>query len=89
MPTLQESFKIPDIRTVRGVAAPPALSKDALTFWESVFERLVKTEGWRKYLADSQSEDGYVRGPALSKLLEESLATRRTVFNDLGIKVVR
>jgi len=89
VPTLQESFKIPNIRTVRGVAGPPALAKEALAYWEGVFERLVKTEGWRKYLAESQSEDGYVRGPALTKLLDESLAVRREVFNDLGIKTVR
>lgn len=88
-PTLQESFKIPNIRTVRGVAAPPAISKDVIAYWEGVFDRLVKTEGWRKYLTESQSEDGYVRGPALSKLLEESLTQRRAVFSDLGIKTVR
>ena len=52
-------------------------------------DRLVKADGWRKYIAESQSEDGYVKGPALLKLAEESLAARREVFRDVGIKMVR
>lgn len=90
VPTLQEAgFKMPNIRTVRGVVAPPGLTKDEVAYWESVFERLVKTDSWRKYLSESQSEDGYVTGEQLLRLAEESLAARREVFRDVGIKIVR
>ncbi len=90
VPTLQETgYKLPNIRTVRGVTAPPGLSKEALAYWEGVFDRLVKTESWRKYLTESQSEDGYVRGPELLKLMQETLTVRREVFNEVGIKMIR
>ena len=36
-------------------ALHPGLSREAVAYWESVFDRLVKTDGWRKYLAESQS----------------------------------
>jgi len=90
VPTLQEAgFTMPNIRTVRGVVAPPGLTPDAVAYWESVFDRLVKTDGWRKYLSESQTEEGYVKGEQLLKLAEESLAARREVFKDVGIKVMR
>jgi putative tricarboxylic transport membrane protein len=90
VPTLQEAgFKMPNIRTVRGVVAPPGLSRDAIAYWEGVLDRLVKTDGWRKYLAESQTEEGYVKGEQLLKLAEDALAARREVFKDVGIKVMR
>ena len=90
VPTLQEAgYKMPDIRTLRGVVAPPGLSKEAVAYWEGVFDRLVKTDGWRKYLAESQSEDGYAKGAELLKLAQDSLAARREIFADVGIKMVR
>lgn len=90
VPTLQESgFTMPNIRTVRGVVAPPGLTRDAVAYWEGVFDHLVKTDAWRKYLSESQSEDGYVKGDQLLQLAEESLAARREVFKDVGIKLVR
>lgn len=88
--TLQESgYKLPNLRTMRGVVAPPGLPKEVLAYWEGVFDRLVKTGGWRKYVAESQSEDGYLKGEPLLKLAEESLAARREVFREVGIKTVR
>jgi len=90
VPTLQESgYTMPNIRTVRGVVAPPGLTRDAVAYWEGVFDRLVKTDGWRNYLSESQTEDGYVKGDELLRLAEESLAARREVFKDVGIKMVR
>jgi putative tricarboxylic transport membrane protein len=90
VPTLQEAgYRMPNIRTVRGVVAPPGLTKDAVAYWESVFDRLVKSDGWRKYLSESQTEDGYVTGDQLLRLTEESLAARREVFKEVGIKMVR
>lgn len=90
VPTLQESgYTMPNIRTVRGVVAPPGLARDAVAYWEGVFDHLVKTDAWRKYLSESQSEDGYVKGDQLLQLAEESLAARREVFKDVGIKLVR
>lgn len=90
VPTLQESgYTMPNIRTVRGVVAPPGLTRDAVAYWEGVFDHLVKTDAWRKYLSESQSEDGYVKGDQLLQLAEESLAARREVFKDVGIKLVR
>ncbi len=90
VPTLQEAgFVIPKLQTIRGIIGPPGMPKEAVQYWEYLFERLVKTESWRKYLVESQSEDGYLKGAALAKFATENMAQRREVFNEIGIKTVR
>lgn len=90
VPTLQEAgFNIPKLQTVRGIVGPPAMSREAVQYWEGVFERLVKTEGWRKYLVESQSEDGFLKSAELARFATENMAQRREAYNEIGIKTVR
>ncbi|HYH43845.1 MAG TPA: hypothetical protein VD867_17890, partial [Burkholderiales bacterium] len=73
----------------RGVAMPPGVSKEASEYWEGVFARMVKTRGWRKYLADSEAEDGYIRAAEIPKLNEDFVAQRREMYHEAGIKTAR
>lgn len=90
IPTIPESgFKIPHLTSVRGVVAPPGMPRDAVEYFEGVFARLVKTETWRKYLLESELEEGWLASGDLAKLADEVVAQRRQIYGDVGIKVVR
>lgn len=90
VPTIQEAgFNIPNVRTVRGVVGPPGLPKDAVEYWENVFARMVKTDAWRRYLADNHVEDWYLKSAELGKFAEEIAVQRREIFRELGIKTAR
>lgn len=87
---IQEAgFNIPNVRTVRGVVGPPRLPKDAVEYWENVFARMVKTDAWRRYLADNHVEDWYLKSAELGKFAEEIAVQRREIFRELGIKTAR
>jgi putative tricarboxylic transport membrane protein len=89
VPTMQELYKIPNVRALRGIAMPPGVPKEAAEFWEGVFARMVKSKGWRKYLADAEAEDGYIRAADIPKLNEDFVAQRREMYIEAGIRTAR
>lgn len=90
VPTLKEAgFDIPVVPQVRGVVAPPGISKGAIAYYEDLFGRMVKTASWRKYLEDYQFEDGFLKGAEVGKFFDEYNETMRPIFKEAGIKVVR
>lgn len=90
VPTLQEAgFSFWSAPTVRGVVAPPGISKAAATYWEDAFARMVKTEEWRKYLDDNLFEDGFQRGEGAVKSTKEFGEKMREVLKEAGLKVYR
>jgi len=74
---------------MRGVVAPPGIPGDAAKYLENVFERWVKTETWRKSLADNQVEDGFQKGADLAQSAQEFIAQRREIFRETGIPMYR
>ncbi|MBM4299171.1 MAG: tripartite tricarboxylate transporter substrate binding protein, partial [Deltaproteobacteria bacterium] len=65
VPTLKEQgIDVPVIPQARGVVAPPAAPKEAVAYWEGVFEAFVKTASWKQYIEQNQFEDAYLKGPA-------------------------
>lgn len=90
VPTISESgFKIQHLTSVRGIVAPPGVPRDVAEYWEGVFGRLVKTDAWRKYLAESELEEGWHASTGLARLADDVVAQRRQIYGELGIKVVR
>ncbi len=90
VPTIQEAgYNIPIVRSMRGVAGPPGMPREAAEYWENVFERLVKTEAWRKYLEENQVEDGFQKGAELALSAVEFIAQRRQIFKEAGIRTYR
>lgn len=89
-PTIQEAgFSLPDILSVRGVIAPPGIAKDVVEYWESLFARMIKTEAWRKFVADNHLEEHYLRSGEIGKLADEIVAQRRQLYAEFGIKTPR
>ena len=90
VPTIKEQgIDIPLIPQARGVLAPPAAPREVVQYWEGVFERFEKTASWKQYLEQNQFEEGYLKGPPLSKFLDDLTVQMRDVLKEAGAKVVR
>jgi putative tricarboxylic transport membrane protein len=90
IPTVREAgFDIPDVPQVRGIIAPPGISREALAYWEDLFARFAKSPSWRKYLEDNVLLDAFLRGPELTKYVDDYSETIRGILRDGGVKVVR
>jgi putative tricarboxylic transport membrane protein len=85
----EQGIDVPVIPQARGILAPPGVPKEVILYWEGVFERFVKSAGWRQYLEQNQFEDGYLKGPALNKFFDELAVKMREVLKEAGAKVVR
>lgn len=87
LPTVKEQgIRIPIIANVRGVVAPPGLSAQAARYWEELFGRLVATPGWKRYLADNQVEDVFLKGAELTPFLGEQIELMRRMLREAGVQ---
>jgi putative tricarboxylic transport membrane protein len=90
VPTIKEQgIDVPLIPQARGVVAPPAAPREVVQYWEGVFDRFVKTATWKQYVEQNQFEDGYLKGPPLSKFFDDLTVQMRDVLKEAGAKVVR
>ena len=90
VPTLKEAgYDIPEIRSIRGAVGAPGMAKDVVEYYENLFERLSKTEAWRRYLAENSTEDAFMKSAELAKEAEEFLAQRRVIYKEAGITMYR
>lgn len=90
VPTLAEqgiAIRIPE--QVRGIVAPPDVSKEAALYWENLFARVVKSAGWKTYVEENQLQAGYVRAADLGKFFDENTNQVRVLLKEAGAKVVR
>ena len=90
VPTLKEAgFDVPIVPQVRGVLAPPGMSKEAVAYYEGLFARVVQTASWKKYLEENQFQDGFMKGAELAKFFDEFTNRMRDILKEAGAKVVR
>ena len=84
--TREQGIAIPIIGNVRGIVAPAALSWDTSTYWQELFARLGATPSWRRYVAENQVQDVFLRGPELAPYLEEQAGLMRKVLREAGMQ---
>lgn len=90
VPTIKEQgIAIPILTQSRGVIAPPGIPGDAVSYWENLFGRLVKTERWKKYVQENQQETHFLTSRELATFLDEQTKLLRVVLNEAGVKAVR
>jgi len=90
VPTLKEAgFDMTLAPQIRGVVAPPGVPKEVVAFWEDAFARLVKTESWKKYLADNQVEEGYQNAADFAKSIDAIEKQLRPQLEQAGVKLAR
>jgi putative tricarboxylic transport membrane protein len=90
IPTLKEAgFDFQDIPQTRGIVGPPGMPPEAVKYYEDFFEKLRKTAGWKKFLADNQLLGVDEKSDASKKFLITYEDMLRVVLKDAGAKVVR
>ena len=50
---------------------------------------MIKTEAWRKFVADNHLEEHYLRSGDIAKLADEIVVQRRQLYAEFGIKTAR
>jgi putative tricarboxylic transport membrane protein len=87
VPTVKEQgIAIPIIANVRGIVAPAALSWDTATYWRELFARLGATPSWRKYVAENQVQDVFLRGPELAPYLEQQTGLMQKLLREARVQ---
>jgi putative tricarboxylic transport membrane protein len=90
VPTIKEQgIDVPIIANARGIVAPPGVAKEVITFWEDFFARLTQTASWKKYVADNQVEDVFIKSADLGPFLDEQTKLMRSVLQQAGVKLAR
>ncbi|MGH7847823.1 MAG: Bug family tripartite tricarboxylate transporter substrate binding protein [Candidatus Binatia bacterium] len=90
VPTIKEQgIAIPILTQSRGVIAPPGIPGEVVSYWENLFERLTKTERWKKYVRENQQETHFLKSKELATFLDEQTKLLRVVLNEAGVKAVR
>lgn len=85
----EQGIDVPIIANARGVMAPPGVAPEVVAYWQALFQRLVKTPGWRTYLAENQVEDVFLAGPELGPFFDQQIDLMRTVLRAAGVEVTR
>jgi len=87
LPTVKEQgITIPIIANVRGVVAPPGVAPVAVSYWQELFGRLVATPAWKRYLAENQVEDVFLKGTELTPFLGEQIELMRRMLREAGVQ---
>jgi len=90
VPTLKEAgFEITNVPQVRGVVMPSGVAPDVVAYYEDLFQRMVKTPTWRKYLEEQQFEDGFQKSAELAKFFDTFTDQMRVILKEAGTPVVR
>jgi putative tricarboxylic transport membrane protein len=90
VPTVKEQgIDVPRLANARGLVAPPGIAPDVAAYWEDLFERLTRTPTWKKYLVESEGEDAFLKGQALTPFFIQQTALMRDVLKVAGVSVAR
>ncbi|BCJ89647.1 hypothetical protein IZ6_03820 [Terrihabitans soli] len=90
VPTLKEAgFDVPNVPQARGIVGPPNMPADAVKYYEALFAKAAKSEGYTKYLADTQLDNKYMDSKTLGAFIKEYQGNLRTILTGAGVKVVR
>ena len=69
----------------RGVFAPPGIPKETVAYWDKVFGQMVKTDAWKKQLAQHGWFDAYADSATFTKDLNTEEKTYAEILSDLGM----
>ena len=85
IPTLKEQGLDVVLANWRAIVAPPGLDDAQRKALLGVVDAAVKSEGWKKVLADKKWTDLYLPGDDFAKLLTEETALTTEVLKSIGL----
>ncbi len=84
-PTLKEAGLDVDLLNWRMVAAAPGLSDEQKAKVSADIEKMVKSENWKKQLADKGWMDTYLAGPEFDAQLAKDNEATAAILKDIGL----
>ncbi len=86
IPTMKEAtgFDISYLM-LRGIFAPPGISKDVQAGYVELFKRVTDTEDFKKYLTENALKPAFLSGPDYVKWLEETEALHKDLMKKGGM----
>jgi putative tricarboxylic transport membrane protein len=69
----------------RGLAGPKGLSRAQIQFWDGALGALVKTEEWKKELADNEVENIYKNSADTGRQWKLEYDEVKVVLTELGL----
>jgi putative tricarboxylic transport membrane protein len=90
VPTIKEAgydVKIP--QQARGIIGPPGMSKEAVAYYQGLFEKATQTPSWKKYVLDNSLDSSFMPADKLGPFLKDYQDRMRTVLKSAGIEVIR
>ncbi len=86
IPTLKEATGV-DISylMLRGIFAPPGISKDVQAGYVELFKMVTDTEDFKRYLTENALKPAFLSGPEYVKWLEETEALHRDLMKKGGM----
>ncbi len=85
IPTLKEQGVDVDLANWRAIVAAPGIDDAQKQALLEVVDAAVKSEGWKKVLADKKWTDLYLAGDAFAKLIETENARVTEVLKTIGL----
>jgi len=81
IPTLKEATGVDmSYLMLRGIFAPPKISKDVQQGYVDLFKKVTETEDWKKYLSDFALKPAFLSGADYVKWLQEKEATTKELM---------
>ena len=65
------------------------MTRAQIAFWDDALGKAVKTEAWKKDLAQSQIEDIYRNSTETAKYLKAQYEEARGILTDLGLAKIK
>jgi putative tricarboxylic transport membrane protein len=86
IPTLKEATGV-DISylMLRGIFAPPGISKDVQAGYVELFKKVTETEDFKRYLTENALKSAFLSGPEYVKWLEEAEALHKDLMKKGGM----
>ncbi len=85
VPTMKE-LGIPYVKgMIRGVMMPPGVPADAIKYWEAAFEKMRKTEGWKKYVKEGALEEAWMGSAEYGKYLNDASDGFKSTMSEMGL----
>jgi len=90
VPTIgEQGLDVPILDQARGVLAPPGTAGGVVRYWEDLFGRLVQTQSWKKYVAENQLEEAYLKSREVGEFWKKQGDLLRSLLQEAGVKVAR
>lgn len=85
VPTLKEQGINVVHDSFRGMMGTKGMSPEIVKYWEDAFQKVAKTDAWKKYLKDNVVDDLFMPGKELATYLDEQQKIYQEVLDEMGL----